>query len=437
MLADGHRAVEGKHTQLPARSRLPGRDGPATESTTWHNAVRLGPAAGGGATGRVRMKIAAVETFVVKMPLARTFWMSHRPITSANEIVVRMRTDEGLVGTGAAHGSPVDHIGDLLQTSLAPLVVGEDPRNIERLWQKIFAVTYSRGEVMGQQANHQLRGAGRAEVMCAMAGIDTALWDLLGKIVGMPVWQLLGGYRNRVPAYVTCGYYEEGKGIDGLVREITGHVERGFRAVKMKIGGLPPAEDFQRVKAVREAVGPGVDIMVDGNQGWSVADAIEGGRMLEQLNVRWYEEPVHWYDDVDGLAQVAAHVRLPIASGESEYTKQGCRDLMARGAVRIMQFDSTKAGGLSEGRKVAALAEAYNVAVAPHHDPQVHAHLVAAIPNGLIVESFPDGDRDPIWDRLYRVKPRLADGWVELDDTPGFGYEVDDAALQRYGRRAG
>ncbi len=350
--------------------------------------------------------------------------------------MVRVHSDEGVVGTGAAHGSPVDRIAELLQRDLAPLVAGEDPRNIERLWRKMFALSYTRSDVLAQQAsNTQLKAAGSSEIMTAVAGIDNALWDMLGKLSRLPVWQLLGGYRTRAPAYVTCGYYEDGKTTEGLAQEIRGHVERGFRAIKMKIGGLPPAEDYERVRAVRAAVGPEVDIMVDGNQGWSVEDAIEGGRMLEQLDVRWYEEPVHWYDDVRGLAQVAANVRLPIASGESEFTKQGCRDLMERGGVRIMQFDSTKAGGLSEGRKVAALAEAYNVAVAPHHDPQIHAHLVAAIPNGLIVESFPDGERDPIWERLYRVKPRISDGWIQLDDTPGFGYEIDDEVLRQSGRR--
>jgi L-alanine-DL-glutamate epimerase-like enolase superfamily enzyme len=182
---------------------------------------------------------------------------------------------------------------------------------------------------------------------------------------------------------------------------------------------------------VREAIGPDVVLYIDATRGWVVDDAVAAGRLYEELDVAWFEEPVPWYDDIEGLAQVADQVRIPVVAGESEYTKQGVRDLIVRGRLRIINLDVTKGGGLTDGRKLAAFAELHNVAVAPHHAAQVHAHLVAGTPNGLNVELHPDPVRDPLWEALYVKKPELEAGELVLDETPGLGYELDERALAR------
>lgn len=381
-------------------------------------------------------RITEIETFIIDEPLSRAFLAAHRPIMRAAEIVVKVHTDEGVTGLGSAHGSPMERVADIIHGDLAPRVVGQEILNTERLWQLMFASTTERRGADPTTSGVSLpKGAGKPQTMAAIGGIDIAVWDAVAKLHGVPVWQLLGGYRTRVPAYATGGYYRTDGRPEELEKEFSGYVEQGYREVKLKAGGLSPEEDADRARAVRNAVGPDVKLYVDASQGWSVADAIRAGRLFEDLDVAWYEEPAHWYDDISGLGQISRQVRIPLTSGESEYTKQGVRDLIVRGGISITNFDCTKAGGITEGRKIAALAEAHNVAFAPHHAAHIHAHLAAAIVNGLNIEMHPDPDRDPLWDRIYSKKPELDNGDIVVDDAPGFGYEFDEHEFARVATR--
>ena len=381
-------------------------------------------------------RITDIETFIIDVPLGRTFLAANRPIMRAAEIVVKVHTDDGVTGYGTSHGSPMQQVADIIHAELAPLVIGEDPRNIERLWQRMFASTTARRKAQPANSGVSLpKGAGKPQTMAAIGGIDTALWDIAGKLHGVPVWQLLGGYRNRVPAYATGGYYPAEGEPDRLEDEFGWFVEMGFREVKLKAGGRSVEEDVERARIVRKAIGDDIALYVDASQGWSVRDAIRAGRMYEDIGVAWFEEPVHWYDDITGIGQVASNVRIPITSGESEYTKQGVRDLILRGGIAITNFDCTKAGGLTEGRKIAAIAEVHSVAFAPHHAAHIHGHLAAAVANGLNVEVHPDPDRDPLWERLYSKKPSFEAGDLVLDDSPGFGYEFDADEFARVAQR--
>jgi L-alanine-DL-glutamate epimerase-like enolase superfamily enzyme len=249
----------------------------------------------------------------------------------------------------------------------------------------------------------------------------------------MPLWKLLGGTRRTVPAYASGGYYgPNGEAlVAGLVDEMAGYASLGYRAVKMKVGGLQVEDDVARVLAVREAL-PDVSIMLDANSAYDVPTAIEAARSFEPLDIHWLEEPVAWFDPVFGLARVGQQTRIPLASGERELHRFACRDLIDHTPIRYMQFDCTRAGGITEWLRVAAYASAHGVLMAPHHDPQIHGHLVAAAENGYVLELFPNAVRDPVWEGLFTVKPEVEDGTVLLSERPGIGVELDLEFVERY-----
>ena len=385
------------------------------------------------------MKITDVEPIVVSWPpFENSFWTSLNRIGQVSELVVLVHTDEGIIGIGEAHGGSMHYIdntgvahisgaGSTVTDILKPLLIGENPLDNERLCSKMFGLTYQKG--------WSQIGATRQQILAAMAAVDIALWDIKGKAANMPVWRLLGGYRNTVPCYVTGGYYQDGKTIDDLTAECKSYVETGYNAIKLKIGGVSVEEDVDRVTAVREAVGPDIDIMVDVNEGYDVRTAIRAARLLEPLDIRWLEEPVHWYDRIEGLRQVADATTIPIASGEQALTRWDARDLLMRGGIKIMQFDCTRSAGITEVLKIAGMCAAQNVNLALHHDPQVHGHVMAALPNGEILETFPSAARDPIWAELFSVRPEIVNSQMKLLDRPGWGLELNEDTLEKRGVR--
>lgn len=382
------------------------------------------------------MKISSIRVDQVSVPLSRPFWMSLEPYTTASELIVRITTDDGLTGIGQVHGRPMDQIAAIVAETFAPLLTGQEPMDHERHWSAMFAHTHTRaGAGLGQAEGQPHFGAGaRPQIMAAIAGVDIALWDLKGKVYGQPVSKLLGASRATVPCYASGGYYgPDGEAdVEGLVAEMLSYVGLGFRAVKMKVGGLPVSEDVVRVASVREAVGPDVDLMLDANVAYDVPTAIAAARAYEPYDITWFEEPVHWYDGVFGLAQVAAATSIPIASGESELHRWGCRDLILHGGIRVMQFDATRAGGVTEWLRVAAYAAGHGIVMAPHHDPQVHGQLIAAVPNGHVQEVFPNPVRDPLWAELYTGLPGIVDGVLHVPDRSGFGFDLNEDVLARF-----
>ena len=389
------------------------------------------------------MKITDVRTISVEWPLPRPVYDANYVMATKPALLVEVETSAGLVGLGeAAHfGGPLVSTRTVIEQELRPHIVGEDPRDIERLW-----------ETMHQRAYKHARGG---LLVAAISGIDIALWDLRGKLAGMPVWRLLGGYRRRVPAYATGGFYAEGKGRAELAAEMRAYVAHGFRAVKMKVGrnsdveGSPLramahrgvcevslAEDLARVRAVREAIGPDVRLMIDANGAWDVPTAVRAGRALEPLDVYWFEEPV-CPDDVAGSAVVADKVAIPIAGYETcSYGRYAFRDYIAARAIHFVQPDVAWAGGLSETLKIAHLAQASNLPVAPHiHGSAVAVaaavHLLGALPNGSMAEMvFP---AHPLMAELAR-EPLVvgADGHIELSERPGLGIELDPRIVAKY-----
>lgn len=359
------------------------------------------------------MKITDVTMAIYEWPRPRPIRNGRYVYSTVTLGVVRVHTDAGLTGLGLGGGG---RVGQALVERLRPLLIGEDPLDHERLWHRLW-----QPKLVGR------RGLSTR----AISAIDIALWDLKGKVTGLPLYQLLGGYAREVPAYIAGGYYEEGKTLDDLAAEMVANVEMGARAVKMKIGGAAIAEDVERVRVVREAIGPQVKLMVDANNAYRVYEAIQIARRLEKYDIFWFEEPVA-PDDYHGHRKVAENTIIPIATGENEYTRYGFRDLIEHQAAAILNADAQILGGITEFMKVAALAQCYDLPIAPHGSQEVHVHLVAAIQNGLIVEFYRD-TVDPMWGRVFTETLRLTpQGTLRPPDRPGLGIELNEAALAPY-----
>lgn len=315
---------------------------------------------------------------------------------------VRIETDDGVAGTASIGFGRIDAapaiLAHMINQELAPVAVGDDPFLIRGIRDKLWAETDYHGSV--------------GLACMAIAGIDIALWDLVGKAVGQPVWRLLGARRDRVPSYAMVGWLNYD--LDELRRICVKAVVQGFRGVKMKVGAPTLEEDARRIEAVRAEVGPTTMIMVDANQVFSVAEALRRGRVYEQLGCYWFEEPLR-ADDADGLAQLARELTIPIASGENNYGKRQFRDLFERRAVDVVQPDLRRAGGVTECLEIGLMADAFNVPYASHGGG-VHLHVLAALPNTLFMESglVMDGQMSG-----------LVDGCFPLPETPGFGAAGD------------
>ena len=359
------------------------------------------------------MKITNVTTETYRWPRNKPISNGKHTYTHTGLRLVKIHTDEGVTGVGVCAIQPV------VQATiehLIPELIGEDPIDVERLWHKMWIP-----KLIGR----------RGLTTRAISGIDIALWDLRAKVAGMPLYKLLGGFRNRMPTYVTGGYYEDGKGLPELQQEMRESVEMGARAVKMKIGAVPIREDAERVKAVREAIGPDVKLLVDANCAYKAYEAIQLARRIEEYDIFWFEEPMA-PDDYDGHKRLAQMTIIPIATGENEYTRYGFRDLMQTGAVPILNADAKILGGITEWMKVAAIAQAHDLMIAPHGSQDIHIHLVSAISNGLLLE-FHRGSTNPMWAKMYHHNLVLNDdGTVSPPEVPGTGIEPNYEVLEPF-----
>ncbi|QKW17745.1 mandelate racemase/muconate lactonizing enzyme family protein [Kitasatospora sp. NA04385] len=324
-------------------------------------------------------------------------------------ILVTLTTTDGLAGTGYAYtiGTGGSSVLALLRDHLLPLLAGKDARNVEGLWQGLFGLT--RATTTG------------AITSLALAAIDTALWDLRCKRAGEPLWRLAGGHRREIPVYDTEGGWLH-LGTDELVKSALAAQAAQFSGVKIKVGKPRAAEDAERLRAVREAVGPGLHLMTDANQSQSLSSAVRLAAALEPYDPYWLEEPMP-ADDVSGHARLARSTAVPIAVGESMYAPMQFRNYLERGAASIVQVDVARVGGITPWLKVAHLAEAFNVEVCPHFLMELHVSLVAAVPNGAYVEYIPQ------LRAVTRTELTVRDGLAVAPDEPGIGIDWDLDAL--------
>jgi L-alanine-DL-glutamate epimerase-like enolase superfamily enzyme len=333
---------------------------------------------------------------------------------------LKVHTDGGLVGISRVSPGAAPFVAQTLQ----PILRGEDPANVERLWEKMRAAI--------GQGGYPQPGA-----MAIVGSVDVALWDLLGKQLNRPVWQLLGGLRDRVDAYADSMPVVPGReSAAGLAEAMVGYVGAGFTAAKLHLPRFATDEVAADVGRVRDAIGPDVRLMVDVHRRWDPWTAVEIARRLEPLDVYWFEEPVSWDDQVGGLAFVAARIRQLVAGAEGEHSLHVCRDYVARGAVHVLQADILGAGGFTAWRRIAAVAQAFHVKAAPHGAsfPEINAHLVASLPNGLIVSAFPAGEPYEVWSRMYVEPIQIRDSQIQLSGRPGLGLELDEDFVSRGSR---
>ncbi len=366
------------------------------------------------------MRIISVEAATCVVPLEGGIAFATRAVQERHYTLVRVRSDSGGEGVGFCYGG---HRGGGVVTLavrdlLAGLVVGEDPHRTEAIWDAMYRETLLHGR--------------RGSVVRAISAVDMALWDLVSREAGLPLHRYLGGFLDgTVPAYASGGYYAEGKTPDDLADEMRRYVEMGFDAVKIKVGRLPPSDDAVRVRAAREAVGPSVPLFLDANNAWPDATtAIQAVRHFEEYDPGWIEEPL-MPDDIRGHAEIASAVSVPVATGEIHATRWEFQQIVEEGAAAILQADAGVCGGVTEWRKIAALAAANNLVVAPHWLADLHVHLVAATPNATWVEYFPDFTVLNIG-RLFSTAPEVRPGGLALPETPGLGVELDEEAVSRW-----
>ena len=376
------------------------------------------------------MKITQIEVIPLVRQLDNPFEGGTYRIVNRYTLVTRAYTDEGLVGEvfGGDEDMTQEAVVKVIREHFAPMLIGEDPRNVERLWQKMFRYKID----LGNRGIHVLDLRNRGVMTQAMAAIDNALWDLLGKIYEVPLYQLLGGFQEKVPVIAIGGYYQAGKGQNQLNDEMLHYKEIGMAGVKFKVGRKAIAEDIARVSQVREIVGEDFIIACDANQGWSPQDAIEFCRLAEGLNLAWIEEPVDWYDQLEGLRMVRESTSIPVNVGQGEISAFGCRDLILNRSVDILNVDVTIAGGITEWRRIASLAGLQHVKMAHHEEPQIAVHLLCALPNTLYVEIFPNYERDPMWVDLPVEQPRIADGFMHAPTGHGLGIDLNQEVIEKY-----
>jgi L-alanine-DL-glutamate epimerase-like enolase superfamily enzyme len=360
------------------------------------------------------MKIQQIKVNFVRLPLEEPLvGAPYMPGMLREFFTVQVQTDEGIEGIGVTGfgGKLVRALRAAIE-DFGELIRGDDP--------------------LPEQVIAKLRDAsascGRGGIVdLAISAIDTALWDIRGKAAGVPLARLLGGFRDKVPAYAS-GALTRTTPTDKLERAASALVEKGYSQIKsqMAVEGLTPAQEVERIRLIRDAVGPNVNLMVDINQRWSVAEAISIGRRVEDLGLGWFEDPTTC-DDHQGLAKIANALATPICAGEYLWGIEPHRQAMSHHAVDITMIDLLRVGGVTQWMKVAGMAEAFNKPVASHLLPEIHVHLVAAVPNGLVVEYMP-------WTwRLFDNPPMPVNGEMTVPTEPGLGLKFAPDLFEKYG----
>ena len=372
------------------------------------------------------MKIASVETFDPRCDIEPSFGWSQGWIDQRATTLVKITTEDGLVGWG--EGAAASLIDELL----APLVIGGDPMQRAGLWERMFHALYNANIFVG------LAGS-------ALSAIDIALWDLTGKATGLPAHTLLGGkVRDRVAVYATGLYYTEGEFPDRLLDEARSYVEQGFTGIKTKVGGLTVEKDVRRVRALREAIGPDVRLMVDANEAYNATTAIRIGHKLADLDLMWFEEPVN-AQDIEAYLQVKDALPMAIAGGENLRTRFEFKDYLARRAYDIAQPDIMHCGGITEMARICSMANAYGIQVNPHvwGSPIMIAatlHLTATLPPCPTARNPQPYSQEPVmeFDRTpSAIRQQVCsepfdqrDSHIQVPEGPGLGVEVDEYVVR-------
>jgi L-alanine-DL-glutamate epimerase-like enolase superfamily enzyme len=359
------------------------------------------------------LKITQVTVNVVRVPVDRPYVAGARTVDANWHVLARVTTSDGAEGIGYV----VYPRSDLMTTighaarELGAHMLGMSVLEPEAVWDRLAR----RGDWVGP--------GGLLHV--ALAPLDIAVWDAAGKTLAQPLHRLLGGYRDRLPCYASDGLWYS-LSPDELAASARRHVDAGFSAVKLRLGKEPtPEGEARRVRAVRDAVGPDVKVMVDATESWTLPQARRTGQALQDAGIAWLEDPVH-HLDLAGLAELRRELTVPVTGGEHLYHLDAFRTLLEARAVDVVILDLARVGGITPWRKIAALAQAHRVPVCGHVVPEIQVHLLCAVPNGHLVEYVPRSAG------ILRAMPRLEQGQLVAPPAPGLGLELDDTALRRH-----
>ena len=382
------------------------------------------------------LKIRTIETFFLQASLAEPFGWSKAWTDIRTAALVRVTAQDGTQGWGEAGVMATPSVVGVIEDLIAPRLIGRD--------------VFDRQGILDDMASVFKAAGQRGLFIQALSGIDMAIWDVIGRALGKPIYRLLGGVPMlEVPAYATGLYYHRTEPKNLLARrlkEVEGYLARGFKGIKMKIGGLAERADLDQVEKVRRAVGEEACLMVDANQAYDRQAARRVGHALDSLDVFWFEEPLP-NEDLVGFRELRSAVRVPIAGGELDSTRFAFRDILAANALDIIQPDLTMVGGFSEAQRIWHLAEASHVLCYPHVWGSAIAltaalHFVATLPPARIVSGVNpiaqrpalefDQTPNPLRDHLLTDVPVLQNGTVRVPDSPGLGIDVDASAIQKY-----
>jgi L-alanine-DL-glutamate epimerase-like enolase superfamily enzyme len=359
------------------------------------------------------MKVTAVETRPVLVKLDTPFGSALGQIHSFGCILVTVKTDAGISGENlifTLNGRRTKVLRQMVD-ELADLIIGRDAGHIADFWARAWKDINFLGH--------------KGVPVAGISALDGALWDALGKASQLPLYRLLGGAKTSVPAYQSSGLWLSAT-TDELVAEAGRFMAQGFKAMKMRLGSSDPKADIARVRAVREAIGPGIHLMADANQGLNEAQAIRLGRMLEEFDLTWFEEPLPAWD-LEGLARVSAALDTPIASGETEYTRYGFRRMLELRSADILMPDLQRVGGVSEFMRVGHMAEAHDVPVSSHLFPETSIQVLGALSNAIYLEYM------PWFSKLYNEALEFRDGNAIVPERPGWGFTFNQDYVKRLG----
>lgn len=359
------------------------------------------------------MQVEKVTVDVLRVPVEQSYIAAGRSVDANWHVLARVTTTEGIQGIGYIVYPRQDLMMAVAAATreLGASLIGATVLDVEATWEGLV----KRGSWVGPGGL----------LHCAIAPLDIALWDAAGKVLGQPLYRLLGGYRDRLTVYASDGLWYN-LSLDQLAATATAYAGDGFTAVKLRLGGeRSPQAEVQRVRAVRQAVGAEVQILVDGTERWNRAQALQVGRALQAAGIAWLEDPIH-HQDLEGLAQLSSVLEVPVAGGEHLYLLRDFRDLLQARAVDIAIVDLARIGGITPWRKVAALAQAFDTLVCGHVVPEMHVHLLAAIPNAFMVEYVPRSAA------ILSNMPVPENGQLIAPQGPGLGLLLDEVAVQRY-----
>lgn len=402
---DGDAAGSAGRRRFPRRGRIR-----VMKRRTFLSAAALPAAApfARAAEQRKTLKITGVETDVLRRPPGTPIYDAiHKLGVDSGSVVLRLRTDGGITGWasssfGMMPGGP-RVVQTILEQEIKPALIGQDPAFPRRIRAELWKVL-------------EYHGVGGV-TQFAIAAVDIAVWDILGKQAGLPVYKMLGAYRDRMPVYSMCGwYYDDDADLSKFRKSISTAMEQGYRAVKIKVGRADIADDERRIRAAFEIVGKG-RVMVDANQVFNRNEALRRGRVYQQMGCFWYEEPLP-PQDMEGFALLAQELDIRIATGENLATKYAFADLIGRRAADVVQPDNRRAGGVTEWMEIAALADAHGLELASHGGGNTNLNMLLAMPNAIYMETS--------------GAHKMVGGEYPAPEEPGMSSEVSEAEIRRY-----